>query len=151
LDHLLESQLISFRERAKLGRIDVEYRYELARTSKYRHDYLRAGSRITGNMIRELADVLNDDRLALSGGFTADPFAELNLEAAEAPLVRADTKELVCFDHSVEACPQETQRTMQESGDRRHPGNLIVDAFEDQSQLRCQLCIRGAPWKLAQI
>lgn len=97
--------MIRFRERAELGRIDVEHGYQVAGTPKNRYDYLRPRAGITGNVIWKLIDVLNDDRLALSRSFTAYAFTKLDLETAEASLVWTDSQELIRLDDSIESGP----------------------------------------------
>jgi hypothetical protein len=96
----------------------------------------------------KLGDVGDDDRRPVRRRRPADPSPELDVEAAQRSLVRADAEQPPGLDHPVESCPEVPERMMNEGADRRHSGDRVVDAGEHALDLRLE---RGVGSVLRQV
>jgi hypothetical protein len=138
---LLESTRVFPIKRVQTVRIYVENGDQITPLPENWYYYLGLRSRVTGDVPRIFVDVADDHGLSSSSGITTHTSAECDVEAAEAPLVWADTKELTRLDHTVKARPQMAECVVQERGDRSHRGDFIIDAIEDRIRVPLQLGI----------
>ena len=94
-------------ERVQTVRIYVENGDQITPLPENRHYDLRPRSRITGDVSRIFFDVADDHRLSSSRCISTHTSAERDVDAAEASLIWADTKELTRLDHTIEARPSD--------------------------------------------
>lgn len=138
---LLESTRVIRIERVQTVRIYVENGDQITPLPKNRHYYLRLGSRVTGDVPRIFFDVGDDHRLSSRSCIATHTSAERDVDAAEAPLIRADPQELTGLDHTVEARPQMAECMVQECGNRSHRRDFVINTIEDGIRVPLQLGI----------
>ena len=150
-EQTLESALILGTKHVLPVGIDIEYRDEMSRPVEYRNDNLRSRPCVTGNMPGKLVDVRDDDRRGIGGRRTAYTTAELDVEAAECSLIRANTKQPPWFNHSIKTGPEVLERMMDQRADGRHRRDGIVDSSEHALDLRLERGVSVALRKVAEI
>src|SRR6266566_2153695 len=96
-------------------------------------------------------DIGNNPGFSLSGGRSAHSLAECDLETAEASLIGTDAEKLSGYDDTVETRPQMSERVMNQSRDRGHRCNVVVDAIEDGIAMSFKLCIGAGFRRLSQV
>lgn len=119
-----ESHPVCVVEVREVMRVDVEHADELVAGSLQRHDDLRSGPAVAGDVTRKRVDVGDDDGFASVHGRPADTLMGSEDEAGQGTLVRIDD-ELVVSEH-VEASPGDAWGfVVDEGGGGGSPGRRV--------------------------
>lgn len=134
-DDLFETQAIVVVKRSRGVRVEIEHGRDLPLSVEDRHHDLRASSRIAGDVPREGADVLDNDRLSLGRRGSADATIKRDLQTGRRPLIGADPQQSR-FDDSIETGPAHDRETLVNYGAHaRHHRDGVGDAFEQGENL----------------
>src|SRR4029077_13960089 len=89
-----------------------------------------------------LFNIRDDYGFHFRGGCSAHPLTERNVEAAEASLIRSDSKELSGNNDTIETSPQMAECVMHQSCHCSHGCDIVVDAIENGVAVSLQLGVR---------
>jgi hypothetical protein len=90
-----------------------------------------------------LFDIGNDDRSSLGRCCPAYALTECDLEAAQGSLVWAHAEQTTRLDDTVEASPEMPKGVVDQTADRRHGCDVVIDVSEHRSDVGMELIVGG--------
>ena len=132
----LEMLGVDFVEGRELSRVEVQNGLQGTVRPQYRYHDLRSASRVAGDVPFEGVNIGDDLSSQSSGGCTANPFSELDLETAHRALIGTYTQQ-PGSDYAIKADPAGCRMdVVHERSNARHRGDGVGKPFQERLDLR---------------